>query len=168
MTAAVYDQLVGLLQPSGSGRHRTPSEQSDGLKRIRRLVLTEGIPEEVSLRVGGAEPRTRLLGLESVKADRRMVARPCDRGYGSSCLKSSVYSRKSTCDTSRWVRQASAQRVGTRQLSDSCARRNNESVLSAVKNDTFRTLATDTQFKGVVKEDMLIRLLEAFVWKNHG
>jgi hypothetical protein len=37
-----------------------------------------------------------------------------------------------------------------------------------VKNDTFRTLATDTQFKGRVKEDMLIRLLEAFVWKNHG
>lgn len=37
-----------------------------------------------------------------------------------------------------------------------------------VKNDTFRTLATDTQFKGKVKEDMLIRLLEAFVWKNHG
>ena len=39
---------------------------------------------------------------------------------------------------------------------------------SLVKNDTFRTLATDTQFKGKVKEDMLIRLLEAFVWKNHG
>lgn len=37
-----------------------------------------------------------------------------------------------------------------------------------VKNDTFRTLATDTQFKGKVKEDMLIRLLEAFIWKNHG
>lgn len=34
-----------------------------------------------------------------------------------------------------------------------------------IKNDTFRTLATDTQFKGKVKEDMLIRLLEAFVWK---
>jgi cell cycle arrest protein BUB2 len=28
-------------------------------------------------------------------------------------------------------------------------------------------MATDTQFKGKVKEDMLIRLLEAFVWKNH-
>lgn len=39
---------------------------------------------------------------------------------------------------------------------------------SAVKNDTFRTLATDTQFKGKVKEDMLIRLLEAFIWKHNG
>jgi cell cycle arrest protein BUB2 len=35
-----------------------------------------------------------------------------------------------------------------------------------VKNDTFRTLATDTQFKGRVKEEMLIRLLEAFIWKH--
>ncbi|KIR31951.1 hypothetical protein I352_05580 [Cryptococcus deuterogattii MMRL2647] len=35
----------------------------------------------------------------------------------------------------------------------------------SLKNDTFRTLATDTQFKGKVKEDMLIRLLEAFVWR---
>ena len=41
-------------------------------------------------------------------------------------------------------------------------------LIDLVKNDTFRTLATDTQFKGKVKEDMLIRLLEAFVWKNHG
>lgn len=35
----------------------------------------------------------------------------------------------------------------------------------AVKNDTFRTLATDLDFKGRVKEDMLVRLLEAFVWR---
>lgn len=38
--------------------------------------------------------------------------------------------------------------------------------LATVKSDTFRTLATDTQFKGKVKEDMLVRLLDAFVWKN--
>lgn len=40
-----------------------------------------------------------------------------------------------------------------------------ELTVHTVKNDTFRTLATDTQFKGKVKEDMLIRLLEAFVWR---
>jgi len=38
--------------------------------------------------------------------------------------------------------------------------------LIAVKNDTFRTLATDKEFKGKVDEDMLIRLLEAFIWKS--
>lgn len=40
--------------------------------------------------------------------------------------------------------------------------------MTLVKNDTFRTMATDTQFKGKVKEEMLIILLEAFVWKSHG
>ena len=38
----------------------------------------------------------------------------------------------------------------------------------SVRNDTFRTLATDKQFKGKVNEEMLIRLLDAFVWKNEG
>lgn len=42
-------------------------------------------------------------------------------------------------------------------------------LLRVVKNDTFRTLATDLTFKGKVREDMLIRLLEAFAWKSsHG
>ena len=31
-----------------------------------------------------------------------------------------------------------------------------------------RTLATDTGFKERVREDMLVRLLDAFVWRNHG
>lgn len=41
-----YETLLPLLTPAH--RHRTSSEISDGLKRIRRLVLTEGIPELVS------------------------------------------------------------------------------------------------------------------------
>ncbi|KAN0066563.1 CDC16 protein [Thecaphora frezii] len=35
-----------------------------------------------------------------------------------------------------------------------------------IRNDTFRTLATDQGFKERVKEEKLIRLLEAFVWKH--
>lgn len=31
-----------------------------------------------------------------------------------------------------------------------------------------RTLATDKGFKERVREDMLVRLLDAFVWRNHG
>ena len=31
-----------------------------------------------------------------------------------------------------------------------------------------RTLATDRGFKERVSEDMLVRLLDAFVWRNHG
>ncbi|PWZ01394.1 TBC-domain-containing protein [Testicularia cyperi] len=37
-----------------------------------------------------------------------------------------------------------------------------------IRNDTFRTLATDQGFKERVKEEKLIRLLDAFVWKFNG
>lgn len=40
-----YNTLLELLTPTN--RHRSSSEISDGLKRIRRIVLTEGIPELV-------------------------------------------------------------------------------------------------------------------------
>lgn len=36
-----------------------------------------------------------------------------------------------------------------------------------IRNDTFRTLATDQGFKERVKEEKLIRLLDAFVWKHN-
>jgi len=42
-----YNKLHDLLTPTN--RHRTSSEIHDSLKRIRRIVLTEGIPELVSL-----------------------------------------------------------------------------------------------------------------------
>ena len=41
-----YNKLHDLLSPTN--RHRTSSEIHDSLKRIRRVVLTEGIPELVS------------------------------------------------------------------------------------------------------------------------
>jgi len=40
-------------------------------------------------------------------------------------------------------------------------------VREKIRNDTFRTLATDRGFKERVHEDMLVRLLDAFVWRNH-
>ncbi|BEI79729.1 hypothetical protein CcaverHIS002_0102580 [Cutaneotrichosporon cavernicola] len=44
----VYDQLAALLSPPGAypaARYRSSSEIADGQKRIRRIILTEGIPE---------------------------------------------------------------------------------------------------------------------------
>ncbi|KAK8861681.1 hypothetical protein IAR55_002504 [Kwoniella newhampshirensis] len=115
----IYDNLSSLLNPSTSSRYRSSSEISDGLKRIRRVVLTEGIPE-----ITGRPPLRPRIWKLMLKID-------------------TLYSE----DYLRWV--------GMGPSSDS----------HKIKNDTFRTLATDTQFKGKVKEDMLIRLLEAFVWK---
>jgi cell cycle arrest protein BUB2 len=39
-------------------------------------------------------------------------------------------------------------------------------VLNLTKETLCRTLATDRGFKERVREDMLVRLLDAFVWKN--
>jgi len=40
-------------------------------------------------------------------------------------------------------------------------------VREKIRNDTFRTLATDKGFKERVREDMLVRLLDAFVWRSY-
>lgn len=40
--------------------------------------------------------------------------------------------------------------------------------LSTINPTICRTLATDRGFKERVREDMLVRLLDAFVWRNHG
>jgi cell cycle arrest protein BUB2 len=37
-----------------------------------------------------------------------------------------------------------------------------------IRHDTFRTMTTDTNFLEHVSEDMLIRLLNAFIWTSDG
>ncbi|CAG8549246.1 9346_t:CDS:2 [Funneliformis caledonium] len=49
--------------------------------------------------------------------------------------------------------------VGLIKKKESC-------VYDKIRNDTFRTLATDEKFLKRVNEDMLIRVLNALVWKN--
>ncbi|KAI5479649.1 cell cycle arrest protein BUB2 [Pseudohyphozyma bogoriensis] len=39
-------------------------------------------------------------------------------------------------------------------------------MFNKIKNDTFRTLATDREFKEKVGEEQLVRCLEAFVWRQ--
>ncbi|CAD6566998.1 MAG: hypothetical protein TREMPRED_003222 [Tremellales sp. Tagirdzhanova-0007] len=119
----IYDKITSLLTPpSSSSRHRAPNELFVRLKRIRRVILDDGIPELP----GRAKLRPRIWKL-LLKVD--------------------------TLHAEGYLRHVS---MGASDVS------------IKIKNDTFRTLATDTQFKGKVKEDMLIRLLEAFVWKSQG
>ncbi|WOO80787.1 Cell division control protein 16 [Vanrija pseudolonga] len=123
--ADLYDAYAALLSPASAypaGRYRSTSEIADGLKRLRRLILTEGIPD-----VPSRPPLRPRIWKLMLKVDHLHAE-----------------------DYLRYVASGPS------------------SVSTKIKNDTFRTLATDTQFKGRVKEDMLIRLLEAFVWKNHG
>ncbi|KIY63567.1 rab domain-containing cell division control protein [Cylindrobasidium torrendii FP15055 ss-10] len=109
-----------LKEPKFSSRSQKSGEYDDGTKKLRRMILTDGIPLD-------ADPSLRpriwkiLLRINEVSADTYLdyVARgPCH-------------------------------------------------VREKIRNDTFRTLATDRGFKERVREDMLVRLLDAFVWKNH-
>ena len=44
----IYDKITSLLTPpSSSSRHRAPNELFVRLKRIRRVILDDGIPELV-------------------------------------------------------------------------------------------------------------------------
>lgn len=78
---ATYDKFAALLSPpsQGQSRHRSASEIADGMKRIRRLILTDGIPEVVS----GVKLRKRF------ELTNRRAARHFDRGYGSCSSASS-------------------------------------------------------------------------------
>ncbi|KAH9989762.1 bub2 protein [Russula vinacea] len=109
-----------LAQPKLSSRTRTPEDVEESVKKLRRLILIEGIPSR-------ADPTLRyriwkiLLRVNDLPAETFLeyVARgPCE-------------------------------------------------VREKIRNDTFRTLATDRGFKERVREDMLVRLLDAFVWRNH-
>ena len=91
----IYDSLSALLSPSTAfpaGRYRSTSEVADGLKRIRRIILTEGIPEVVS-------------GKNTVpSAERRdeggVVSRAEGVGAGDRCaLRDGVRQLRHSCDT---------------------------------------------------------------------
>ncbi|PPQ98428.1 hypothetical protein CVT24_004107 [Panaeolus cyanescens] len=117
-SAAYYRKF--LAQPRSSSKSRRSGEVDDGTKKLRRLILVDGIPSEVDPTL---RPRIWkiLLRVNELPADTylRYVARgPCQ-------------------------------------------------VREKIRNDTFRTLATDKGFKERVREDMLIRLLDAFVWRSH-
>ncbi|KAH9930692.1 TBC-domain-containing protein [Fomitopsis serialis] len=103
-----------------STKVRTPQDVEDSVRKLRRLILVDGIPSAVDPTI---RPRIWkiLLHVRDVSAEEFLdyVARgPCE-------------------------------------------------VREKIRNDTFRTLATDRGFKERVREDMLVRLLDAFVWRNH-
>ncbi|TDL14174.1 TBC-domain-containing protein, partial [Rickenella mellea] len=110
-----------ILNPPKLGSStRTQQNIDDGLKKLRRLILVDGIPHAV-------DPTLRpkiwkiLLSVDDLSTERYMA-----------------YVSRGPCQYKEKIR-----------------------------NDTFRTLATDRGFKERVREDMLVRLLDAFVWRNH-
>ncbi|KAH8108529.1 rab domain-containing cell division control protein [Phellopilus nigrolimitatus] len=99
---------------------RTEKHVDEGIKKLRRLILVDGIPHSVDPKL---RPRIWkiLLGVDDLSAEKYL----------------------------RYVGQGPCE------------------FKEKIRNDTFRTLATDRGFKERVREDMLVRLLDAFVWRNH-
>ncbi|KAG8908835.1 hypothetical protein FRB99_003073 [Tulasnella sp. 403] len=109
-----------LNQPRLSTKFRTQADIDEGLKKLRRLILVEGIPFSIDPTL---RPRIWKLLL-------------------------GVTGSISSSDYIKYVSKGP------------CA------VREKIRNDTFRTLATDRGFKERVSEDMLVRLLDAFVWRS--
>ncbi|CCM00479.1 uncharacterized protein FIBRA_02513 [Fibroporia radiculosa] len=119
-SAAAHSFNKILNQFKHSSKLRTALDVEDSIKKLRRLILVDGIPSAADSTL---RPRIWkiLLRVQDISADTFLeyVARgPCE-------------------------------------------------VREKIRNDTFRTLATDRGFKERVREDMLVRLLDAFVWRNH-
>ncbi|KAA1478330.1 TBC-domain-containing protein [Dentipellis sp. KUC8613] len=117
-TAHSFNKILN--QPRTSSKPRSAQDVEEGVRKLRRLILIEGIPSDIdpSLR-----PRIWkiLLRVNDLPADMFLE-----------------YVGRGPCE-----------------------------VREKIRNDTFRTLATDRGFKERVREDMLVRLLDAFVWRNH-
>ncbi|KIO30470.1 hypothetical protein M407DRAFT_69212 [Tulasnella calospora MUT 4182] len=116
--AHAFNKLLN--QPRLSTKFRTQADIDDGLKKLRRLILVEGIPFAIDPTL---RPRIwkLLLGVTG----------------GLSSEMYLKYVAKGPC-----------------------------AVREKIRNDTFRTLATDRGFKEKVSEVMLVRLLDAFVWRS--
>ncbi|KAI0707596.1 bub2 protein [Earliella scabrosa] len=117
-TAHSFNKILN--QYKSATKARSTTEMEEATKKLRRLILVDGIPSTVDPNL---RPRIWkiLLRVREVSAESFLeyVARgPCE-------------------------------------------------VREKIRNDTFRTLATDRGFKERVSEDMLVRLLDAFVWRNH-
>ncbi|KAI0082820.1 bub2 protein [Panus rudis PR-1116 ss-1] len=117
-TAHSFNKILN--QHRSSSRQRTAHDVEESVKKLRRLILVDGIPSAVDATL---RPRIWkiLLRVQDVSSDMFLE-----------------YVSRGPCE-----------------------------VREKIRNDTFRTLATDRGFKERVREDMLVRLLDAFVWRNH-
>jgi cell cycle arrest protein BUB2 len=114
-----YEDLLNIHNPSDK-------DLRESLKKLRRLVLTEGIPTDPS---------------------------EASRGLNVCSLRGKI-----------WKVLLGAYKLSADEYV-SLLDRGPCQVYDKIKNDTFRTLATDRKFQGRVNEGMLARVLNAFVWK---
>ena len=154
-TAHSFNKL--LSQPKAASKSRATGETDDGTKKLRRMILVEGIPSVVV--------RYMIFGIQvCLKFGHKQRIQLCVLGYGKYYFELTNYLQRHTL-TMSLVAHAKCEKkyemilLGI-QLNNVTSNRYFKSY--------HRTLATDKGFKGRVQEDMLVRLLDAFVWRSNG
>ncbi|OJT09137.1 Cell division control protein 16 [Trametes pubescens] len=118
--AAAHSFSKILDRYKSASKTRSSADVEEATKKLRRLILVDGIPSEVDPTL-----RPRIW---------KVLLHVRDMSAGAFL----EYVGRGPCE-----------------------------VREKIRNDTFRTLATDRGFKERVSEEMLVRLLDAFVWRNH-
>ncbi|KND03188.1 uncharacterized protein SPPG_02246 [Spizellomyces punctatus DAOM BR117] len=113
-----YEALLG-------SKNGSDNELREALRKLRRMVLTEGLPNDVET----------------------------FRSPSDCSLRGRI-----------WKVLLGIYRLSSFEYFN-LIERGPSSVYDKIKNDTFRTLATDKNFLSKVDENMLSRVLNAFVWK---
>jgi len=156
MSTSVAHSFNKLLNQSRSTKSRGTGELDEAIKRLRRMILVEGIPS-AQVRICRS-----CIDLGKTTYENRTLL--CDPGYGRSCLGWMTSLLTHICITFPEDHVKCARKLETIH-SGRCVWSSYQWIVIHL---CFRTLATDKGFKERVREDMLVRLLDAFVWRSHG
>lgn len=126
-SVSVRRRLADSYESVLCGGYATDRELQGALKKLRKMVLCDGVPDEEA-----SKKR-----LSSASGLRGRIWKALLGIHRISALDYITLLEKGPCDV----------------------------YDSKIKNDTFRTLATDHCFTGRVEEGMIARVLNAFVWK---
>ncbi|RUS21432.1 rab-GTPase-TBC domain-containing protein [Endogone sp. FLAS-F59071] len=125
--------------------NNTEKEVAESLAKIRMLILKEGIPVPLESKQASLHtPFTSPTGYQHYRIPR----------YEQQRLRSQT-----------WKMLLGVYHVSFTEYA-CLVKKGRSEVYDKVHDDTFRTLATDREFSTKVYEDSLIRVLNAFVWKE--
>jgi cell cycle arrest protein BUB2 len=144
-----------LNQPKYSSKSKASTDIDEGIKKLRRLILVDGIPS--------AEVRELDVELFPLTNAKHRIPL-CDHVYGSFFYALRTFQRRHFSGMLQEGHVRFGKRLGTTHSGMMAC------LAESPDHDRLlvRTLATDRGFKERVREDMLVRLLDAFVWRNYG
>lgn len=153
-TAHSFNKILN--HPKSTSKPRATGEPDDGTRKLRRLILVDGIPSSVVC-------KRRLLAVslfDTIPQDsslRPRIWKILLRVHDLSADRFLCYVARGPCEVREKIRNDTFRYCRISRL-----------LYFIIIQMVARTLATDKGFKERVREDMLVRLLDAFVWRNYG